>query len=74
MYEYNGMKKWLQDKAGDRVANEQEHWIDEEISKVYWAFADDLSDGSGEKLNDYLNGHFKTTLQSILWEDYQAYK
>ena len=44
MNEDNGMKKWLQDKAGDRVANEQEQWIDEEISKVYWAFADDLSD------------------------------
>tara|TARA_Y100000310_G_C20386409_1_gene670641 strand:- start:152 stop:379 length:228 start_codon:yes stop_codon:yes gene_type:complete len=69
----NGMKDWLMDKANARVAEEQEQWIDEEISKVYWAFADDISDGSGERLNDYLNGPFKTELQTILREEYEAY-
>jgi len=59
--------------SNERVKMEQETWIEEEISKVYWAFADDLSDGSGERLNDYLNGPFKENLEKILWEDYQAY-
>ena len=67
------MKEFLNDKADDRVRGEQEQWVDEEISKVYWAFADDLSDGQGEKLNDYLNGPFKTELQKLLWEDYESY-
>ena len=57
----------------EKVRAEQEQWIDDEISKVYWAFADDIGDESSEQLNEYLNGPFKVRLQSILWEDYKAY-
>ena len=56
-----------------QVREEQMRWINGEISKVYWAFADDLSDGSGELLNDYLEGEFKKKLEQILWDDYKAY-
>ena len=56
-----------------KVRAEQEQWIDDEISKVYWAFADGIGDESSEQLNEYLNGPFKVRLQSILWEDYKAY-
>jgi len=63
-----------EDTKHDYIKEEQESWIDGEISKVYWAFADDISDESGEQLDAYLNGPFKEKLQSILWEDYKAYR
>ena len=62
----------LSDKDQD-VLNEQEQWVDENISKVYWEFRDTLSDVSGEKMDEFLNGRFKMEMMKILWEEHKAF-
>lgn len=55
--------------AQENFLSDSEVWVDEEISKVYWAFRDDISDVSGERLDAFLNGTFKKELMEILWEE-----
>jgi hypothetical protein len=62
----------LSDKDED-VLNEQEKWVDESISKVYWEFRDNLSDTSGERMDEFLNGRFKMEMMKILWEEHKAF-
>ena len=40
----------LSDKDEDVLA-EHESWVDDNISKIYWEFRDNLSDVSGERLD-----------------------
>ena len=55
------------------VLNEQEMWVDENISKVYWEFRDTLSDVSGERMDEFLNGRFKKEMMQILWEEHKNF-
>ena len=55
------------------IKSEHKMWVDESISKFYWDFADELSDESGERLNDLLNGEFKEKVLKILEEEYKSY-
>lgn len=69
---------WVNDlgKLSDHdelVLNEQEMWVDKNISKVYWEFRDSLSDVSGERLDEFLNGRFKKEMMQILWEEHKAF-
>ena len=58
----------LSDKDEDVLA-EDESWVDDNISKIYWEFRDNLSDVSGERLDEFLNGRFKKEMMKILWEE-----
>ena len=55
--------------AQENFLSDSEVWVDEEISKVYWNFRDDISDVSGERLDNFLNGTFKKELMEMLWEE-----
>ena len=59
--------------ADEDVLNEQEQWVDENISKVYWEFRDTLSDVSGERMDEFLNGRFKKEMMQILWEEHKNF-
>ena len=59
----------LSDKDEDVLA-EHESWVDDNISKVYWNFRDELSDTSSEVMDEYLNSEFKMRMMKILWEEY----
>lgn len=58
----------LSDKE-EEFLSESESWVDDNISKVYWEFRDNLSDVSGERLDEFLNGRFKKEMMEILWEE-----
>ena len=60
----------LSDKDEDVLA-EHESWVDDNISKVYWNFRDELSDTSSEVMDEYLNSEFKMRMMKILWEEYK---
>jgi len=62
----------LSDKD-EEVLSEHENWVDGEVSKVYWEFRDSLSDVSGEKMDEFLNGRFKKEMMKILWEEYKCF-
>jgi hypothetical protein len=62
----------LDDKDQD-VLGEHESWVDDNISKVYWDFADTLSETSSEKMDEFLNGTFKMKMMKILWEEHKAF-
>ena len=47
------------------IKSEHKMWVDESISKFYWDFADELSDESGERLDNLLNGEFKEKVLKI---------
>ena len=55
------------------VIHEQAQWVDESISKVYWEFRDNLSDASGERLDEFLQSRFKKEMMQILWEEHKAF-
>ena len=61
----------LSDKDEDVLA-EHEAWVDDNISKIYSNFRDELSDTSGEIMDEYLNSEFKMRMMKILWEEYKA--
>ena len=67
----NGLGK-LSDHDED-VLSEHESWVDDNISKVYWEFADTLSETSSEKMDQFLNGKFKKEMMQILWEEHKAF-
>ena len=62
----------LSDKDEDVLA-EHEAWVDDNISKIYWNFRDELSDTSGEIMDEYLSSEFKMRMMKILWEEYKAF-
>ena len=62
----------LSDKEEDFLS-ESESWVDDNISKVYWNFRDELSDTSSEVMDEYLNSEFKMRMMKILWEEYKAF-
>ena len=62
----------LSDKDEDVLA-EHESWVDDNISKVYWEFADTLSETSSEKMDEFLNSEFKMKMMKILWEEHKAF-
>ena len=53
----------------------EEHikWVDGEISKFYWEFADDLSEHGSERMDKFLNGELKEKMLEILMDDYKAW-
>ena len=57
----------------ESVLGEHEAWVDENISKIYWNFRDELSDTSGEIMDEYLNSEFKMRMMKILWEEYKTF-